>query len=164
MTRTVRDYGAPAGAVKTTVRRLAPFAIGGVAVAIAALVWLQVKDRAIVVKEASDEVNVAAITGPPCPALTREAYLARQLDAPKSFDFEGLHLSRRFGHAQCGVAATHDVLGVEGYPVCQFTSPDVLAVQQGQRLWLFEPGLGRKASIIARGGHIACVMAAPYWS
>jgi hypothetical protein len=146
------------------IRRVIPVAVLCAAAAVAAMVVLDMRERAAVVADASDEAQVSRIVGPPCPTLTAQAFTARGLEAGKTFDFGGLTFSRRFGHAQCNEAASGGLLGAGSFPVCQFTSPDVLAVKAGKALYLFEPGLGRKATILARDGKVSCVMAAPYWA
>jgi hypothetical protein len=164
MATSTHDLGGSRGRTPTTIGRLAPFVIAAVIASFASLVWLYVKDRSDKVAEAAAETNVAAIVGPPCPAITPQIFKAHQLETRSTFDFNGLSLSRRFGNVSCGVAATHDALGIGAYPVCQFSSPDVLAIKTAKGTYLFEPGVGKKATVMLRGGAVSCVMAAPYWN
>jgi hypothetical protein len=146
------------------VRRLiAPAVVLGVT-GLVAMVALDMRERRSLLMDASAESHIERINGPPCPTLTAQAFRARQLAANVTFDFGGLTFARQSGHVECSQAASGAMLGTGSYPVCQFARPWVLAVRQGRSLYLFEPGVGRDASIIARDGKIACVLSAPYWA
>ncbi|HWA61774.1 MAG TPA: hypothetical protein VG939_10385 [Caulobacteraceae bacterium] len=156
------DYGGTAAPNRTRRTFVAVAAVGALA-SLAFLVYASLKDRAINVAEATAESSAWKIAGPPCPGLTAADYRTQGLSADKTFDFNGLTYSRRFGNAFCSEVATKGLMGAASYPACQFTSPDVLAVKRGRDLFLFRPGLGRKATVTVRDGRVACVMAAPYW-
>lgn len=129
---------------------------------------LSVAGHVLELRDSTRDTRLAAIVGPPCPRITLADFIAHQQEAPKVTSFNGLTFARRFGEVSCSVVvAKGDLgggLGLKSYPVCQFTSPDVLKVQTAKGVIYFEPGLGRKASLISSAGGVRCVMAAPDWS
>jgi len=127
-------------------------------------IGLSVYDRVLNVRDASAESRVAAVAGPPCPSVTKADFAARHLELRFASEFNGVSFARRFGQVSCSEAAAKGWLGLKSYSVCQFSSPDVLAVRTAKGLYYFEPGLGRKASLLMDGDAPRCVMAAPDWS
>jgi hypothetical protein len=153
-----RYLGAPA---KGESRPPWPLIIGAVGLGVVALVALSVRERQMQVADSTASTEV--IAGPPCPTISRATFNAGQPPAAKVFDFNGATFTRQFGHANCSVVATKGGMGLGSYPVCQFSSPALLAVTTKRGVVYYGPGLGRKASVSVRGGLPACVMAAPYW-
>lgn len=101
-------------------------------------------------KEKADEV-----VGPPCAALTAEAFAARHLTAKMKADYEGINFARAAGHISCDLK--------KGAQICQFTSPIVVVVTppSGPASY-FEPGVGRPATVTVKGGQASCVMASNF--
>lgn len=104
-----------------------------------------------------------AIEGPPCP---QEPFseAARQPAATKVFGYADAGFAYAYGHVAC--AEIHELGGrslFRGYPVCQFTSPGVVAVDAAGATTFFVPGLGERATVSVRGGEARCVMAAKFY-
>lgn len=117
------------------------------------------------IAQSTDNANLAAIAGPPCPAVSAAAFQsalqAQGLALKYVFDFNGDTFGRAIGDGDCDVAAARGSGGLGSYDVCQFTSPTVLYVRTGRGQFFFLPGVGHKASVMTPGGIARCVMAAP---
>jgi len=135
--------------------------VGALAVAVA--VASDMKERRHQIAQSAADASLARIAGPPCPAVARGAY-AQPLRPDKMFDFNDVDFARHFGQANCDVAPTKGALGQGFYPVCQFSSPAVLAVRTARGMYYFEPGVGRAATVSVQDGVARCVLASPYWS
>jgi hypothetical protein len=118
------------------------------------------------VAQSTADEHLAALTGPPCPAVTAAAFQSavragrglRYVD-----DFNGVTFGRSFGDGDCGVAAEKgDALG--SYVVCQFSGPGLLSVKTARGSFYFLPGVGRKATVMTPHGVPRCVMTAPKWN
>lgn len=114
----------------------------------------------------TDAANLAAITGPPCPAAVsaaafRSALKTQGLTLKYVFGFNGDTFGRPIGDADCDVAAAGGSAGLGSYNVCEFTGPAALYVKTGRGEFFFLPGVGRKATVTTAGGVARCVMAAP---
>lgn len=117
------------------------------------------------IAQSTQQANPAAITGPPCPAVSAAAFQsalkAQGLTLKYVFDFNGDTFGRAIGDGDCDVAAAKGSAGLGSYDVCQFNSPTVLYVKTGRGEFFFLPGVGHKASVMTAGGVARCVMAAP---
>jgi hypothetical protein len=138
--------------------------VGGIVFAAAAVYWdLSTQHRIIAQSDA--ETNVAAIVGPPCPALSaaafQQAVRTEGPPLPYVFDFNGATYGRDFGYADCSVAESKGSLGLGSYNVCQFTGPALLYVKTSRGQFYFRPGVGQKATVMTPDGVAKCVMAAP---
>ena len=156
------DFGAPRG-FEGFLPRLV---IGGAFATLAVgTLWGLMAEHQVIARSMAD-TNLAAIVGPPCPALTptaaRTSLKAQGVALSYVFDFNGDTFGRVFGHADCSVASADDSLG--SYDVCQFTSPDMLFVKTARGEAWFAPGVGQKATVMTPGGAPRCVMAAPAWN
>ena len=125
---------------------------------------LSVAGHVLELRDSTKDTKLAQIVGPPCPQISPADFIAHQQAAPRVTSFNGLTFARRFGEVSCSVVEAKDGFGLKSYPVCQFSSPDVLKVQTAKGLLYFEPGIGRKASLISSADGVRCVMAAPDWS
>lgn len=135
-----------------------------IAVGVIVAIGLSMYDRVLNVRDASAESGAAAVAGPPCPSVARADFVARHLETRFASEFNGVTFARRFGQVSCSEAAAKGWLGLKSYSVCQFSSPDVLAVHTAKGTWYFNPGIGRKASLLMDRDAPRCVMAAPDWS
>ena len=137
---------------------LAAAVIGlGLAIALTAHDVLKARTAAIA------EAKAWTISGPPCPQLPI-GEIERQPAAQKSFGYAGAGFAYAYGHVAC--AEIHENGGkslFRGYPVCQFTSPGVVAVNAAGATTFFVPGLGERATVTVRNGKARCVMAARFY-
>ena len=133
-------------------------AFGYVCAAAAALAALFVGVSAVQALDA--QAAYWKVTGPPCPSLTRRAFLARGVKTDQSFHFQALVLARAYGWADC---AEQVVMG-RTVDICQFTNPGVLAITTSSGAAYFAPGVGRPATVIASKGLVRCVLASNYRS
>lgn len=108
--------------------------------------------------EAIATAKTFAFSGPPCPALTEQAFRARGVTLGNDFEHGGVWFSRQFGHASCDNVATHGGKGLTTYAVCQFTSPQTLKVTTGKGVWYFAPGTGQPVAVSLEGGTPHCMM------
>jgi len=104
----------------------------------------------------------AKIDGPPCPELTAAQVVAQGLKTPKSTNYEDVIFSRQFGHMECRGVRYGGGWSSKVYPVCQFTSPNVLKVVTHKGEWYFKPGPGQAATVATPHGTARCVMAANF--
>jgi hypothetical protein len=136
-------------------------AIGTLAIGTA---WMLLSQRHTIARS-TDEANLAAVVGPPCPAVSAAAFQsalkAEDLTLKYVFDFNGDTFGRAIGDGDCDVAAEHGTAGLGSYDVCEFTGPAVLYVKTGRGEFFFVPGVGRKATVTTAGGVARCVLAAP---
>jgi len=102
------------------------------------------------------------LAGPPCPTLTAGEFAARGLKAPKGFEFEGVTMRRQFGHVSCQGVRTHGGVGLDTFPVCQFTGPRALHVTTARGDFYFDPGVSTPATVSTEGGAARCVLASRF--
>jgi hypothetical protein len=138
-------------------RRLLLFGAAGAVTAAVAVVALLGEYGA-----AKDPRSVA-VTGPPCPSVSHAAFV-EPLKADQIFEFFDVRFGRRFGGADCAEATTVGTFGMTTHPVCQFSSPAVLAIKTAKGMFYFEPGVGRVATVSIVDDTPRCVLASPYWS
>jgi hypothetical protein len=135
-------------------------AAGMFAILIVGTAWGVFAERQTIAQSAAE---TGTIVGPPCPAASRadfESTVKLQGPLPYVFEFNGASFGRYFGYADCSVAPPKDG-GLGSYDVCQFTSPSTLYVKTPRGEFYFQPGVGRKATVMTEGGVARCVMAAP---
>ena len=133
-----------------------------VAVGVVTTIW-SVKQQSDEIKQSTVETRAQDIVGAPCPRVSRAGY-SQPLPTANVFDFDGVRFGRRFGEADCSAIARRSVIG-NGYQlVCQFSSPDILAVKSDKGLFYFEPGPGQEATLFILDGAPRCVLASPYFA
>lgn len=99
-----------------------------------------------------------SISGPPCPAAERPMPVGTRLRTPRTFEYGGISFTRRFGHVSCVALPERGMFNEANYRVCQFSGPAMIAVRTERGTALFEPGVGRRATVIVRDGRASCVM------
>jgi hypothetical protein len=97
------------------------------------------------------EKPVPVVEGPPCPVLTAEAF-GQRAGRLKTSEFPTFTLQRRSGHMAC------ESFGE--VPVCRLSAPGVLQVSAGQEDWYFEPGVGRRVTLLVEKAGPRCVLGA----
>jgi hypothetical protein len=97
------------------------------------------------------------ITGPPCPPATHSWQSVALRRKPQNFDYGGMHIAHPFGGADCS-PVPEDYFTHRAYSVCQFNAPVMISVTAGGRTTLFEPGVGRRATVKLRNGQVSCVL------
>ncbi|HEY9235463.1 MULTISPECIES: hypothetical protein [Phenylobacterium] len=144
-------------AKKWTVGRAFPLMLGAAVLVGVVVVGLSSYQRRAVALEASTKAaNLAAIDGPPCPSLTAAEFDAKPIKPKKAFVFNEVRYDRRFGHVDCNTVAVGRGNAYE--PVCQFSSPALLAVTTRKGQFFFAPGVGKPVTIITQDGTPRCVM------
>jgi hypothetical protein len=138
--------------------------IGALATLAVGTAWELLSERHTIAQSTAN-ANLAAIAGPPCPAVSAAAFQsalqAQGLALKYVFDFNGDTFGRAIGDGECDVAAAKGGGGLASYNVCQFTGPAVLYVKTGRGAFFFTPGVGHKATVTTEGGVARCVLAAP---
>lgn len=131
---------------------------GAVLVFLGFAVWLYggsyLRQRELAITRASE----AKVDGPPCPAVTEAEFARRKLKAHKVTNYEGVLFARQFGHMDCRTLRYGAGWGTAVYPVCQFTSPNVVTVKTDKGAWFFAPGPGQAATVAVPHGEARCVM------
>ena len=103
-----------------------------------------------------------AIAGPPCPVLSRQAYLAAGIPAATTFNFDDVGFSRGFGHVTCDEITYDGGRGWGTYPACQFTSPGMLQITTAKGAFYFFPQIG-PATVSVLHGTPQCVRGGKFW-
>ena len=122
-------------------------------------------DQRHTIAQSTHVADLAAIAGPPCPAVSAAAFASalktQELTLKYVFDFNGATFGRAIGDGECDVATEKGTAGLGSYDVCEFTGPAVLYVKTGKGEFFFLPGVGHKATVMTPQGIARCVMAAP---
>ena len=113
-------------------------------------------------REAVATAKAWTLKGAPCQALTPAAYARQWFKATKGFAWDGVLFGRGAGHADCQDVTYGGGKGFGVFPVCQFTSPQVIAVTVEGRTSYFTPGLGKGATVAVPHGKPGCVVASNF--
>ena len=97
------------------------------------------------------------IAGPPCPAAHRNIPTGATRP-PRTFEYGGISFTRRFGHVSCVALPERGMFDESSDRICQFSAPAMIAVRTERGTTLFEPGVGRRATVTVRDGRASCVM------
>ena len=112
-----RDYGVRSDGRRSLLNRLVLPAVGlAILIGGVALWWGQRQGEI-------DEARAWMIPGPACPTLPSLADIGFAPPPLDTFQFDGVRISRAYGHVNCHEIAEHG-----GVPVCRFNSPMVLEV------------------------------------
>jgi hypothetical protein len=101
--------------------------------------------------------KVDALTGPPCPTLTAEAFAAQGVSLSREFAYGDAKFARQFGHSECTTVQTHG--GYGAHPRCELTSPTVLKVTTSRGEYFYAPGTGMPVTVEVENGQPRCVLA-----
>ncbi|HEY5105896.1 MAG TPA: hypothetical protein VII73_03880 [Caulobacteraceae bacterium] len=116
-----------------------------------------------ILSELAAQSDPWTISGTSCASVSHAAF-AEPLKPDQVFAFDRVDFGRRFGGSYCSTASTKGTFGLLTHPVCQFSSPAVLAVRTSKGMFYFEPKVGQVATVSVSGGVARCVLASPYWS
>lgn len=94
---------------------VAAVAIGAVSVGVSG--YLR---RANTIAQSTAAVQAAALTGEPCPTLTKDEYIARGSKAKQAFITNDIRYERRYGHVDCSIIEG-DKGRTDYVPICQFS-------------------------------------------
>jgi hypothetical protein len=98
------------------------------------------------------------IAGPACPIVEQPSRSVVGKKPPKPFSYGGIHFVRQFGHVSC-VGWDDGGLGGEDITrVCQFSGPAMVKVAIAGRTVIYQPGVGRRATVTVRHGRPSCVV------
>ena len=109
-------------------------------------------------EEAIADAAAWTITGPPCPSLSHQAFLATGLKAEHVFEYDDVTFTRGVGHTSCAVISANGGRGPGSFPVCQFTGPAAVVVTTKSGVFYFAPGYGHPITISVPNGHPQCVL------
>jgi hypothetical protein len=98
-----------------------------------------------------------AVSGPPCPSLSRSAYLASGERIVHLIDYDGVRFGRGYGYVSCVEVAKDGGRGLDTVPVCQFNSPTVLQVTTRRGDFYFYTRI-RPATVTIADDRPQCVM------
>jgi hypothetical protein len=106
------------------------------------------------------DVDQWKIAGPPCAEVaTISRIAAPPKRGPMSFVYAGAKFSRSYGSASCATIPEDGLMTRATYHVCQFSNPGAVTVAVGARRVIFEPPVGRRATVTLRRGRLGCVVA-----
>jgi hypothetical protein len=98
------------------------------------------------------------IAGPPCPVVAKPGPMAVGRKKPRTFEYGGVSFTRSFGAVSC-VSIPEDGLSTrENYRVCQFNNPGAVTVEMDGGTTVFQPPVGRRATVTVRHGRASCVV------
>ena len=104
------------------------------------------------------DVDQWKIQGPPCATVAVVSRVAAPPPrGPMSFVYAGAKFSRSYGSASCATIPEDGLLTRATYHVCQFSNPGAVTVLWGGRTAIFEPPVGRRATVTLRHGRMGCV-------
>ena len=120
---------------------IAAFAIGG---------WAWKRPREIA------KAQAWAITGPPCPTLSKQAYDAQFLKIKYRTEVNDLTFGRNSGSISCDDIVEDGGKGLGKFTECQFTSPSIVEVttEAGDFYFLLQTG---RATVWVKHGQATCV-------
>jgi hypothetical protein len=95
------------------------------------------------------------IAGPACPGPVH-AWRWRE---PDTIHYKGVAFARQYGGIYCEAVPVENPFSEATYPVCQFTGPGRILVTAGARTTIYEPGIGKPATVTVRDGKVSCVVA-----
>ena len=110
----------------------------------------------------ADRVNLRrqwTIAGPACPVVAKPDRAVVGRRSPQFFEYQGVRFGRQSGEVSCVAPPEGHPLDPKSYAVCQFPAPVMVSVDTGQRTVIFQPGLGRRATVTVRHGQVSCVLA-----
>lgn len=96
------------------------------------------------------------IAGPACPVVTQASRLVLGRKPAKVFIYGEAEFSRAYGHASCNGWRENGPSDVRW--VCQFSGPGAVTVTTGGRSVIYQPGVGRRATVTVRHGKPSCVV------
>ena len=99
------------------------------------------------------------ITGPPCPVVAAPSPVAtRRHKPPMSSWYGDVRFTRSFGAMSCGSVPENPFWPSTNYRVCRFNNPGAVSVFAAGHTVVFEPPVGRPATVAVRRGRASCVI------
>ena len=96
-----------------------------------------------------------------CPVVAAISPAARGAKPPAPFTYKGVSFAFQIGDVACAPVPEKSLFTKVTFPVCQFDAPGAIAVTAGGHTTLFEPGVGRGATVTVHAGQPpTCVMLA----
>jgi len=99
-----------------------------------------------------------AIKGPPCPVVAAPSIRVQGRKPPTAFPYGDAVFSHQTGNVSCVAPPEDGLFARRTYHVCQFSGPAMVAVTIGGHRTIYEPGVGRPATVTVRHGRPTCVM------
>jgi hypothetical protein len=96
-----------------------------------------------------------AITGPACPTPDNPIRFHRR---PMVFSYQEALFTRQYGNVFCVVVPDKGMFSHAHHTACQFSGPAAISVTTGSQTILYEPGIGRTATVTIRDGRPSCVI------
>jgi hypothetical protein len=116
----------------------------------------------IVVATWRDHLSLRAewdIKGPPCPEVAKLSLFAIGSRPPKPFTYKGVRFAAQVGDVYCEAVPDEGLFPQSTHAVCQFSHPAGIEVWAPAGHAIFEPGMGRRATVTVRHGRPSCVIA-----
>jgi hypothetical protein len=96
-----------------------------------------------------------AISGPACPVVTQTVRYHRPA---QSFRYKGVGFQRQYGNVYCEPVPNGGLFSRTTHAVCQFNAPTAIHVTTARGTVIYEPGVGRPATVTVRDGRPSCVI------
>ena len=131
--------------------------IGAIVLVIAFLVgsWLWHRPRDI------QKAETWAITGPPCPQVSPQAFEAQPVRIHEKFEDDDITFGRGYGHVSCDEIVNDGGRGFGTFTECQFTSPGAIQVTTKAGATYFLTGTSR-ATVTVKKDAVTCVLAGKF--
>jgi len=116
---------------------------------------------AIVVGTWGDHLSLRqewTIKGPPCPQVAKLSIFAIGAKPPRPFTYKGTRFAAQVGDVYCEAVPDPGWFPRTTHAVCQFSRPAGVEVTTPTRHVIYEPGIGRPATVAVRNGVPSCVM------
>ena len=103
-----------------------------------------------------------AISGPPCPQVSAQAFQAQAVKIHARFENDGITFGRGYGHVSCDDIKENGGKGFSSFTECQFTSPGALQITtpKGEDVY-FVTNTGPATVSVSKSG-VSCVLAAKF--
>ena len=102
-----------------------------------------------------------AITGPPCPQVSAQAFQAQPVRIHERFENDDITFGRGYGHVSCDDIVNDGGRGFGTFTECQFTSPGAIEVTTSAGVTYFLTRVS-PATITVKKGAVGCVLAAKF--
>jgi hypothetical protein len=108
------------------------------------------------------EAEQWTVNGPPCRQVDAAAFTAQAPKPSQVFAFEDITFARSYGQVSCNEIKSDGGKGLSSLPVCQFSSPGGLVVNDRAGVHYFAPGVGQPVTVSAPHGRLRCVLGAKF--
>lgn len=104
-----------------------------------------------------EEARHWVVKGPPCTALSAEAFKALHAPVNETFEYDDAMLGRSFGMGSCAQVHKDGGRALGTVSICQFSSPMALSVHTAKGDSFFQAEVGKPVAVTIDHGAVSCV-------